>query len=545
VETTDLLERGRRSFEARAWKAAYEALEQADEAQPLEAYDLELLARSAYLLGREEGWLEALGRAHERYLEDGEALRAVRCAFWAGTHLAVRGELGRASGWLGRAHRLLEREEEECAEHGYLLLPTAYQHDAMGDLDGAVAAATRAAALGERFDDPDLFALAVHVQGQMLVKQGRVQEGMRLLDEAMLTVTARNLSPIVTGIVYCGVIAGCQEVYELRRAQEWTEALTQWCDEQPELMAFTGRCRVHRAEIMHLRGAWVDALNEARRAGERFAQAMNRAAAAQSAYRQGEVHRLRGDFAAAEGAYREANDFGWEPQPGLALLRLAQGNTRAAAAAIRRVVGGTDEPLRRASLLPASVEILLAAGAVEEARAAAAELEQTAATFATGMLGALAAQARGETDLASGDIAAALGPLRRAAQAWQELEAPYETARSRVSIGLACRALGDEETAVLELEGARAAFERLGAAPDLARLDSLTGRAADVAAHGLTARELEVLRLVAAGKSNREIASELVISEHTVARHVQNIFGKLRVSSRAAAGAFAFQHDLV
>jgi len=343
--------------------------------------------------------------------------------------------------------------------------------------------------------------------------------------------------------VYCGVILACEEVYELRRAKEWTAVLTRWCEGQPDLLAFTGRCLVHRAQLMQLQGAWPDALEEAERANRRFEKSMNQGAAGKACYLQGEVYRLRGEFTEAEEAYEKASLLGLEPQPGLALLRLAQGNADAAAAAIRRVVGETADGLRLAGLLPAYVEILLAVGDVEEARRACGELEEIAAQCDSELLDALLAQSQGAVELAAGDARSALVSLRRAARTWQELEAPYEAARARLLVGRACKALGDEEAFALELDAARRTFEELGARPDLVSIDSPTENAA--APHGLTARELEVLRLIATGKSNREIASELVISEHTVARHVQNIFRKLGVPSRTAAGAFAFEHDLV
>jgi DNA-binding CsgD family transcriptional regulator len=545
VDAIDELGRGRESYARRAWMDAYRSLSRADQASPLGAEDLELLATSAFMLGRDDDCLSSLERAHHAYLDAGEAMRAVRCAFWLVINLALGGEMSRATGWLGRAQRLVERDGGDCVERGYLLVPIMLRHEAAGDWEAAYAAAADAAEIGERFGDADLLALAIHEQGCALIQQERVEEGLGLLDEAMVAVTAGELSPIVTGIVYCSVIMGCQEVYALRRAQEWTVALTRWCEEQPAMVAFSGRCLVHRAEIMELHGAWREALEEARRAHQRCVQGKNQSAAAQAFYRQAEVHRLQGRFSAAEEAYRDASRCGCEPQPGLALLRLAQGNDDAAAAAIRRAVGETTEPLKRARLLPAYVEIMLAVGDVQEAHNACRELEEISARYESGMLGAMSAHAEGAVDLAQGDTRAALLALRHAWQMWQELEVPYEAARVRVLLGLACRTLGDDDTAALELEAARDVFARLGAAPDLARADSLTRRAASVDARGLTPRELQVLRLLAAGRTNKAIAAELVLSERTVDRHVSNIFTKLGVSSRTAATAYAYKQQLV
>jgi ATP/maltotriose-dependent transcriptional regulator MalT len=339
------------------------------------------------------------------------------------------------------------------------------------------------------------------------------------------------------------VILACEQVFDVRRAKQWTAALTRWCEQQPDLLAFTGRCSVHHAEILRLQGDWADALAETERADRRLERAMNQAAAARSSYLRGEVHRLRGEFAQAEQDYRKASSLGAEPQPGLALMRLAQGNRDAAVASIRRVVGETTDRLRRAALLPTYAEIMLAAGDLDEARNACRELEQACEECDSEMLRAMLAATRGAVELAAGDPAGALVSLRAASKAWSDLEAPYEAARARLLVGSACRELGDEEAFELELEAARRVFEELGAAPDVAAVDSLTGTALDT--HGLTARELEVLRLVAAGSSNREIAATLVISEHTVARHVQNIFRKLGVPSRTAASAFAYEHRLL
>jgi ATP/maltotriose-dependent transcriptional regulator MalT len=493
------------------------------------------------MLGRDDESVAFLERAHHRYLEQGETLRAVRAATWIGINLATRGAVGPASGWLGRAQRLLEQVPGESPEQGYLLIPLVFQHEAAGDFEGAAGVAAEAAAIGQGFGDRDLFAIGLQAQGYMLIKAGRVQDGLALLDEAMVTVTTGDLLPFVTGIVYCGVILACQEVFEVGRAREWTLALTEWADRQPELLAFTGRCRIHRAEILQLGGSWADALDEAHRACERLIETNNSAAAGVAYYRHGELLRLRGEFAAAEEAYREASRLGWEPQPGLAQLRLAQGKRDAALAAIRRASSETGEPLKRAALLPAHVEIALAAGEVEEARSACNELQGLAGRYESAMLTAMVAYAHGVVALAEGDPNAALVALREAQRIWVELGAPYEVGRTRVLLAEVCSALGDSESAALELDSARETFRKLGAAPDLARLDGTSSREV----HGLSRRELEVLRLIASGKSNRQIAAELVISEHTVARHVQNIYAKLGLSSRAAATAFAFERDLL
>ena len=536
------LKQGRESYRRRAWDDAYRCLSLADEASRLGGDDLELLALSAYMIGLDDEYLSALERAHHAHLDAGECARAVRCVFWLGLRLFFRGETGRATGWFARAQRLLERERHECAERGYLLLPVVEQQLASGDSKAAYAAASNAAEIGERFGDANLIACARHQLGRIRLQQGQVERGLALLDEVMVAVTGAELSPLVTGLMYCSVIQACQEVYAFGRAGEWTAAMARWCEEQPEMVAFTGICRVHRAEIMHLHGAWHDAIEEAQRAQKRSRGIDEQAAAL---YQQAEVYRVRGEFAAAEKAYQSVSQSGWDPQPGLALLRLAQGRVDVASAAIRRAMTATMKQLERTKLLSAYVEIMLAAHDTEDARSACRELEETAQHFDTDVLRAMATQARGAIELAEGDTQAALEPLRHAWQVWQQIDAPYMAARVRVLMGLACRSLGDDEAAALEFGAARAMFTRLGAAPELARLDWLDKHATSMHSHPLTARELQVLRLIVTGKTNKAIAAALVLSERTIDRHVSNIFSKLDVPSRAAATAYAYSHKLV
>ena len=539
------LARGREAAGRLAWADAHAALSLADQSSSLAAEDLELLGTAAYLLGRVEDCLGALQRAQQLHAEGGDLRRAARCAFWLAFHLGSAGEVAQAGGWLARANRLLEHEPPDCAERGLLLLSLAVQHIVADGNAAAQELAARAAGIGRRAGDADLVALALQVQGRALVRLGRVGEAMAAFDEAMVAVVAGELSPVVVGTVYCSMLEGCQEILEWRRAREWTEALTAWCGKQQDMVTFSGRCLVHRAEILHLHGAWPESVEEARRAGERLAQGADSWATGEALYRQAEVYRVLGHVTAAEDAYQQASRWGRQPQPGLALLRLAQGNTDTAATAIRRVVAETTDRLGRAKLLPAQVEIMLAVGDLQAARDAADELIEIAERYDTLAVRAVADHARGAVLLAEGDARAAVVALRRAWHAWQELEAPYETARVRVLVGLGCRALGDEEAAAMELDAARRVFAQLGAAPDLARVEALAHHEAAWKAHGLTERELQVLRLVATGATNHAIASQLFVAEKTVDRHVSNIFTKLGVASRAAATAYAYQHRLV
>lgn len=315
------LERGRECYERRAWGDAYDALLCADPATALGADDLERLATAAYLTGRDVEFQRILERLHRVHVEAGARARAARCAFWLGLTLLFRGEVGQANGWTARGERLIQ--DEECVERGYLLVPIAAQQLHEGQAHAGHATASEAVAIGERFGEADLTAAARHLQGHALVQQGDVTAGLRKLDDTMLAVVADELSPIMTGLLYCSVIELCQQVYALGRAREWTSAFSGVCEQQPEMLAFSGTCLVHRAEILQFQGAWPDALVEACRACER-AERADRKPPGAALYRQAEIHRLCGEFEKAESAYRSASELGCEPQPGLALLRLGR-----------------------------------------------------------------------------------------------------------------------------------------------------------------------------------------------------------------------------
>lgn len=541
------LARGRDAAARLAWAQAYQSLTLAHRDGALAAADLELLATASYLVGQVADCLQAMQRAHQAYLGAGQPRRAARLLFWLGFILLQQGAVAQGGGWLARAGRLLENEPAECAEHGLLLLAQVIQATGQGDHGGAADLAARIVEIGTAVPDAEVQSLGLHWQGRAMLRQGRLAEGLRMLDESMTAVVAEEVAPYVAGAIYCSMIDACREVWDVPRGREWTAALSTWCDRQPDMFTFSGQCMVHRAELMQLSGQWAEAAAEAQRACDRFAYAADQYATGAAWYRLAEVHRVQGAAPQAAEAYRLGGEWGHDPQPGLALLWLAEGRIAAARAAVDRAVAETTDRLRRVLLLPAQVEIALAAGDLAVARSAADELAAIAADYATPVLQAEADRARGAVLLAAGQAHRALGALRAAWQVWRELEAPYEAARVREMIGLGCRALGDAESAALELDSARRVFERLGAAPDLARLDARIRPSPEpvAATHGLTSRELQVLRLLAAGRTNRMIAAELVLANKTVDRHVSNIFAKLRVSSRAAATAYAYRHGVV
>jgi DNA-binding CsgD family transcriptional regulator len=464
-------------------------------------------------------------------------------AFYLGMVVAERGDFAVAGGWLSRAQRLVDDAGVDSIERGYLLMPGAIQ---LVDTDPAAALARfeEAAAIAEKFAERDLAEMARLGRGRSLIRLGEIGHGVALLDDAMLAVTSGEVGPVTVGTIYCAAIEAFNEIYDLRRAQGWTEALDRWCAEHPDLAPFRGRCLVFRADLMRFHGSWPEADVEVQRAEAWLLRPPPEPAVGEAYYVQAELHRLRGELDRAEEAYVAGAKWGRRPEPGLPLLRVAQGRIPGALTMIRRAIDEAPIEMARAPLLEALVEIAIVAGDVGLARTAADHLAQLAASASAPLLDAVVARADGSASLAAGDARAALAAFRRAAALWQALDAPYDLARARVGIAAACRALGDDETSAFQLAAAREVFERLGATPDLRRVDAIAGEPPPTPGR-LSARELEVIRALAAGRTNRDIAAELGISERTVDRHVSNIFTKLDVSSRAAATAFAYEHGLV
>jgi DNA-binding CsgD family transcriptional regulator len=550
----DGLAAARNAFARRDWKQAYAGLSAAaDAGAQATADDLERLAIAAYMLGQDEISADHWARAHAEWVRVHNPTRAARCIFWLVLDLLTRGEAVQAAGWLERAQHLLDRDCRDCAERGLLFAIVARTHVRRGDIDGAHEAAARATELARCFaDDAELQVFSRLSRAQVMVRRGEGAAATALFDESMVAVTVGEVSPIGVGVVYCAVIEGCWWLLDLGRAREWTDALSRWCRGQPDLVPFRGQCVVHRAELMRLGGAWSEALSEVERACEWLTASVSEDGRSSfkhpvgaAFYQLGEAQRLRGEFASAEAAYRRASEYGHPPEPGLALLRLALGQPKAAEATIRRVLAEPHPPPRRAAVLAAGVEVLLAVADLPGARAVADELAAMAGHTDAPYLRARAAHAAGMVRLAAGDAPGALTALRQAWMDWQEIDAPWEAARVRVLLGLACRALGDDESTRLEFAAAERVFLRLGAQPDLARLNALLSPSGASSQDGLTARERQVLALIARGKTNRAIATELAISDRTVDRHVSNILSKLDLPSRSAATAYAYERGLV
>jgi len=535
-------------FRAGKWKTAFTQLTRLDKISALSGDELEALAIAAHLSGNEARALELLARIHQAHLDAGNTRRAARFAFWLGFIALNEGQHAQSSGWLARASRLLE-DQEACAEHGYLLIPTGIGAARAGKIQAASAAFVRAGQIGRQFADKDLITMALNGQGRALIRNGEHIKGNRLLDEAMVNVIAGEVSPIVAGGMYCSVLESCHETHDLRRAQEWTRALDQWCADQPELVPYRGHCLLHRAELLQLRGSWREALQETESARERLSHPPPKPALAAALYRIGELHRLLGEFSEAEDAYISAAKAGHPAQPGLALLRVAQGRINQATKSIRSHVArtganGIHPSGAQAELLEACLEIALVENDLESARRYANALRKLATKFKVPLLQAMASCAEGAVLLASGEPGKALVALRRGYAVWTELDAPYPAARARALASRACLALDDCDASALEQAAARNTFERLGAKPELTRLAALGVSQAQNDSL-LSQREIEVLRLVASGAVNRAIAQELGISQKTVARHLSNIFVKLDLNSRSAATAYAFQHHIV
>ncbi|WP_206050833.1 response regulator transcription factor [Nocardioides speluncae] len=546
----DDLVRARDDYERGDWTAALGVWSGAD-ADQLGATELFDAATAAFLLGRREESQDLLQDCFRRFEENGDVAGTVRCAFRLAMTYASGGEPALSAGWGARAQRLLESSTEPVVESGYVAFLQMFGHLSSARWADAAEAAARAVAVGRAFADPDLLALGTCSEGRLAIYGGRVADGVALLDESMVSVLAGETGVLISGHVYCTAIEGVQEIGDLGRVAEWTRALHHWCTRQPELVAFTGQCSLHRAQVMRLRGAWPEALDELDRSISRYRQMEATDAIGLAAAERGDLLRLLGRYDGAAASYELASAHGYDPQPGLAQLWAARGGLPAAVAAVRRALAEAAEPVRRIALLPGAVEVLLAAGEVEPAAEAATELDELARRLGSSALLARAAFAAAAVELARDDAAGALPYLRNARRLWAQLDGTFEVARVGVLTARALARLGDAESGQRELDAACAALTSLGAEPALAEASRAIGAAGTNGTPsaelpgGLTAREGEVLRLVATGRSNAQIAAELVLSEKTVARHLSNIFGKLDVGSRTAAAAYAFEHGLL
>ena len=471
VQDTTILEQARGALDHHAWDAAFERFASLDEDQALSADDLVRFGEAAWWSAHPSESLDAFERASSAYLADGDHNGAALIAIRLALEHADRLEPALANGWTQRAARILEGRPESLAS-GYLELMRVRQSFETGDMDDVVRHATAAYDFGVRFGDRDLQALGLTIQGAVLVAGAELDRGLALMDEGALAATGGELTPFIAGNVYCLMIGVCRSVADYRRAGEWTEAVSRWCDREA-ITGFPGVCRVQRAEIMRLRGALAEAEVEARKAVIELTAFGRLPQAGAGAYEVGEVRLRLGDLDGAADAFEEAHRLGHGAQPGLALVQLARREIRPARAAIASALDGLEDPLERAQLLPARVEIALAASDLEDARAAADDLAEIAGSYRTPVLQAKAAQALGSVLVEEGDPSAGVRELRSAVRLWTEADAPFEAAQARCALGRAFRATGDDATAGLELKAARNIFEQLGAVLERDRCDAL------------------------------------------------------------------------
>ena len=479
---SDSVEQGREAYRRHAWQEAFQSLRIADSAAALSPQDLALLAESAWFAGDPDAATEARERAHAEYLVQGDQCQAAGLALQLAVDHFERLETSIGNGWLGRARRLLDEAPSECVAHGWQAVSLAYIALRMtGDRTEALQQAKLAQDIGKRLGNQALQALGLQQQGYALVGMGKIDEGLALIDESTVAAVSGDLDPMTTGRIYCSTISVCRDLSDWRRAVEWTDAAERWCNRQ-KISGFPGICRVHRAEIMHFRGSWADAEREARRACEELSR-YDLALAGEARYEIGEVRLRVGDLPGALDSFRQAHQLSREPEPGMSLLRLAQGDAAGAYTSVKRaLVAADNHAFAQARLLPAAIEIGLAAGDLDTVAKHVADLGQIADSFRTTALTATADYARGRLLLAQGDPTAGSARLRHAVELWQALGAPYEVARARRALGEAYRREGDEEAARLELDFAKAAFERLGALPDARSAGSLLGEDSGAAA---------------------------------------------------------------
>jgi class 3 adenylate cyclase len=465
---------GREAFERRAWKKAYDLLLEADRTSGLEPEDLELLADAAFWSGNPVDGLSFLERAFRDQLKAGNRRRAAFIATTLSHHYKQVTQKAKAQGWLARAERLLDQEDEETVEHGWVAIQKALVALGQGDLDSVLALGLEAERIGQKFGDRNVEVIGIQRQGIALVEKGDAGEGLALLDLATTAAAAGELNPYETLVVYCNTIGTCRDRSDYGRASEWNDIADDFCSEFG-VGGFPGVCRVNRAELLRHRGEFEEAEEQALSAVEEL-RSFSPRVAGEALYEIGEINLRLGRLAKASEAFEQAHDFGRDPEPGLSLLKLAEGKVDAAARSIRHALGdNTLLPLARARLLPAEVEIAIAAGDIDRARIAKDELVEIARLHKTEALEARASAARGVVSLAEGDIDEAFGCLRHAVRLWNEIGAPYEAARIRIALARGYRADGDEEAAARELRAARKVFEELGARLDAVQAAELLG----------------------------------------------------------------------